>query len=154
MQRSWWTLAVLVAGCGAPGDDGLDSDDPFPFDAEGGDAGSGVDLPSFDSAEDGAGGDIDAAECPASADESLSASAVVDGAVTLTHTGLDLALCEWTPVATVDTTNLQIAITHTTDDISACGEVCDFGFTYEISDLAPGLWTIYAGSQVIELDVD
>jgi hypothetical protein len=111
-----------------------------------------VGEPSFDGREEGA--DIDAGDCPSTVDEALTAVPVSDGAVTLTHTGLDLQVCAWTPVATTDTINLQIAITHTTDDIGASGDPCDLSFTYDLADLAPGTWTVYAGSQVVELDVD
>ena len=156
MRTTMLGLAATALSCA--GGDPLDTDDPYPaapgfeLDSVAMDAGDS-EAPT-DSGGGGGGsgsddtGSVGGEQCSTEAPELLTAELVGRADATLTHTGVDLAPCDWQAVATIDAAGRQVAVSYLSDeDPASCGEPCDHTFSFGLTDLSSGEWTFLAGSE-------
>ena len=162
-------MASALIACA--GGDPLDTDDPYPV-APGVDMldGGAIEQSSDDSGDSGGGGGGDDGgsgddgspdtgsvihgDCLTDAPETLEASMTGASTAEVVHSGVDLPLCAWEVMTTVDVNNRQISMNYVTDEVLAeCGDVCDHEFMFELSDVSSGRWTIIAGARQTVLSV-
>lgn len=157
-------MASALVACA--GGDPLDTDDPYPV-APGVDMldGGAIERMSDDSGgggDDGSSGDdgspdtgtVIQGDCLTDEPETLEASMSGARTAEVLHRGVDLPLCAWEVVTTVDVNNRQISMNYVTDQVLAeCGDVCDHEFAFALTDLSSGRWTIVAGSRQTVLSV-
>jgi len=162
MRRTMLGLAATALSCA--GGDPLDTDDPYPaapgFELDSAAMDGEVSDAPTDSGDEGGGtgpddtGGAGGDECSTEAPELLTVELVGTADATLTHSGVDLAPCDWRPVATIDAAGRQVAVSYLSDeDPASCGEPCDHAFSFGLTDLASGEWTFLAGSERTTLTV-